>query len=65
MQSTWEFLKGKKTYVGLGLAAAVLVAQKLGVPLPDGLTVNADQVNGDLYRLLIAAFMRHGISTGA
>ncbi len=61
MKDLWNYLKGKKTYVGLALAAIVLVANKFGVPLPEGLHVNPDQIDRDLYQVVIAAAMRHGI----
>lgn len=65
LSSAWNFLKGKKTYIGLALAAADCLAVKLGVPMPSGITVDPNAVNHDLVQIALAAAMRHGISTGA
>jgi hypothetical protein len=61
----WEALKGKKTYVGLALGAVVVVANAVGIPLPDWLHVNQQDALKDLYQMALAACVRHGISTGA
>jgi hypothetical protein len=55
----WNYLRGKKTYIGLAVAALALVSHKLGFPMP-GVQVDDATVMQNLWFLAIAAFARHG-----
>lgn len=61
INEAWNYLDGKKTYIGLALGLLVLSANYFGVPLPHGLTVDQSELGGDLYKLVLAATIRHGI----
>lgn len=63
MQKAWNWLKGKKTYIGLAAGGVVVVLQHLGVPMPNGIKVDDSAYISDLWTLAIAAAGRHGIST--
>jgi hypothetical protein len=60
MTQTWNWLKGKKTYIGLGVGAIVVIAHRLGVPTP-GVQVDDTQIVHNLWMIAIAAAGRHGI----
>lgn len=59
----WSWLKGKKTYIGLAVGAAVVVAKHFGVPLPSGIDaqVNDQEFWLNMYKLALGAAARHGI----
>lgn len=60
----WNFLKGKKTYIGAIVGLAVLALHKAGVDIP-GVPVDDAEVTANIYRLLMVMFLRHGVSNGA
>lgn len=64
LQSTWNFLKGKKTYIALIVGAIDVGASAAGIT-PPGVTVDPEAYKSTLFQLAVAAAMRHGISTGA
>ena len=61
MNQIWEFLKGKKTYIGLAVGGLVVIAHKLGVPLPPGIQLDEQSYLQNLWGLAIAAAGRHGL----
>lgn len=62
MNQTWEYLKGKKTYIGIAVGVLVVIAHKVGIPMPPGVQIDDNQFVNNLYTAAIAAFVRHGIS---
>lgn len=57
----FSLINGKKTYITLGLGAATVIANHLGVPIPG---VHLDDSNwlSDLFTLAAGATARHALA---
>lgn len=64
MAQIWNYLKGKKTYIGLAAGGIVVLLNHVGIHVP-GVTLDQNAYTQQLWALLIGAATRHGISTGA
>jgi hypothetical protein len=58
----WSTIDGYKTYIGLAIGAAAVIANKAGIPMPPGVTLDANQFGVDLWAIMIGAAARHGIA---
>lgn len=62
MKKAWDFLKGKKTYLGLAVGAVVVLAHKAGIPMP-GVQVDDQQWLTNLWQIVLVGFARHGLDS--
>lgn len=60
----WEFLKGKKTYIGLALGGVVVLAHKAGLPMP-GVQIDDQAYIQNLWMLALGAAARHGLDNSS
>jgi hypothetical protein len=58
--SVWQSVDGYKTYIGLGIGAAIVIVHKLGVDIP-GVAIDDAAVAQNLWTLFLAATARHAL----